>query len=70
MQNVFDELEKEVQAARMAMSAVDRQAGQMAKLLAGRLRNLERTYQNKETLRRLKAELKGFNMATGCWKGP
>lgn len=70
MQNVFDEVEREVNAARMAMLAVDRQAAQMAKLIAGRLRSLESSYQNTSILRRLKAELKGFNMVTGTWKEP
>jgi len=70
MQNVFDEVAREVEAARMAMIAVDQQSAKMAKLLSGRLRNIPLDYWTVGTLRDLKRELRAFDMTTGRWKEP
>lgn len=63
MNNPFDEIEAAVHNARMLNRAVDRQANNLADLLAGRLKNVSEYH-----LKKLKKELRDFNIHTGRWK--
>ena len=66
MGNKFDLMQQAIAEARHTMAAADSQADNLARLLAepGRLRRV-----NRYTLRRLKRELRNFNMVTGEWNG-
>lgn len=62
MDNPFDEMKRAVQQARETKLAVEQQANSMAALLAGNLRGVDSWY-----LKKLKQELRGYNMHTGRW---
>lgn len=64
MSNAFDDVRAAVEAAEFQLAAADRVAYNMAKLLQGRLRNVDSRY----VLARLKRELHDFNAVTGKWK--
>lgn len=50
--------------AKRTFDQADSEAGQMADILSGRLRKVDRYY-----LKKLKHELRDFNANTGKWKG-
>jgi hypothetical protein len=62
--NVFDEMRAAVNNAAETLRAADDCAGSMAALLKGRLRHVA----NVDTLRKLKRELRDFDMVKGEWK--
>lgn len=59
----YDDVRRAVEEARQALRAADMHADGMARLLCGRLRQV-----NSEVLKQLKRELHDFNAATGKWK--
>lgn len=56
-------MRKAVEEAEQTMRAADNCANDMAKVLQGRLRKV-----SDWNLKKLKAELKNYNMHTGRWK--
>jgi hypothetical protein len=64
MNNVFDEMRLAVSLAKDTLRAADNAANDMAILLRGRLRQVN----NRDALRKLKRELRDFDMTTGQWK--
>lgn len=61
----INEMEQALEDARQTMARADRVAGQLARMLRGRLRNANiPSY----ILKDLKKELANFNMHTGEWK--
>lgn len=63
MMNVFDQMREAVNAAAKTMSAADNVAGEMARLLRGRLRKV-----SPWVLVQLKRELQEFDAHRKCWK--
>jgi hypothetical protein len=63
--NKFDEMRGAVAEAKQTLAAADSVAGEMASLLVGRLRCA--TVRSWD-LKRLKKELRDFNIHTGTWK--
>ncbi|SDS24394.1 hypothetical protein SAMN05216198_1522 [Halopseudomonas litoralis] len=61
----FDQMVGAVEQAHTTIRRADRVAGQMARLLRGRLRSADIP---NYILRDLKKELRDFNMHTGEWK--
>lgn len=61
--NKFDEMQEAVREARLTLRAADDVAAAMANLLVGRLH-----FAGPDTLRKLKKELREFDMVTGEWK--
>jgi hypothetical protein len=57
------EMRKAVEEAEQALRAADNVANDIAKVLHGRLRKVSTWH-----LKKLKAELKNYNMHTGRWK--
>lgn len=69
----FNDLKKAVHTAKMVNMAADGTAKDMAILLQGRLRNVNRHDVNRysagnSALRKLKRELANYNMQTGQWR--
>ena len=64
----FKDVETAVNETRTAQMAVDAQAGAMARLLVGRLRNLDPNWQNGRALKALKRELRDFDSRKGWFK--
>ncbi len=62
--NIFDEMRAAVERAKDTLRAADNEAGAMAYLVLGRLRQVKNT----DTLKRLKRELQQFDAHTGMWK--
>jgi hypothetical protein len=62
--NYFDQIQQALREHREAQSAIQRSAQSMALLLAG---NLHHCYP--AVLKRLKDELRNYNVHTGKWKG-
>jgi len=62
-ENAYDLMRRAVEEARQINRAADSCSNTMATLLVGRLRHV-----NRWQLRRLKRELRAFNMHTGEWK--
>ncbi len=62
--NAFDQMEIAMSEARAAMAAADKCANQMARMLRGRLSNVDGY-----VLNQLKHELRDWNMHTKEWKG-
>lgn len=67
--NPFDETRRAVAEAKSTLEATDQAAKDMADLLSGRLRMVSKKFGGRETLRKLKRELQGFNSRTGKWEG-
>ncbi len=63
MDNIFDTVRAAMQQAKATFQAADNTANQMATLLTGRLRKVDRY-----TLRELKRELTHFDAVKGKWK--
>lgn len=63
MDNAFDTMVAALEQARAVQKAADDQARKMAWMLDGRLRHVDAW-----TLKRLKRELRDFNINTGEWK--
>lgn len=63
MENPFDAMRSAVQQAREVDRAVNEQANSLADLLDGRMRHV-----SPYRLKRLKQQLRNFNMHTGTWK--
>jgi hypothetical protein len=61
--NKFDEMREAVCEAEHTLRAADDVAASMARLLVGRLR-----FAGTDALRKLKKELREFDMVTGEWK--
>lgn len=61
---LLSDMEDAVRQAEADLTRADLVAGEMARLLRGRLRQVK----GYNVLKNLKAELKGFNSQTGCWK--
>jgi hypothetical protein len=59
----WDDMNKAMGDAKAAFKRADNVANEMARLMVGRLRKC-----NPSTLRRLKRELRDFNMTTGEWR--
>jgi hypothetical protein len=64
MANKLDEMRDAANEAKSTLAAADSVANTMAFMLRGRMRHVW----NKDTLKRLKAELSNFNSRTGEWK--
>ena len=66
----WHEIHSAIQEAEHTQRAADQNAGEMARMLVGRLRavNSHNLYSNCQILRKLKKELKDFNSHTGEWK--
>lgn len=64
MSNLFDTVRQAVAEAKEQLRAADTVADAMARLLVGRLRNVDSGY----ALATLKAELRDFNACTKRWK--
>jgi len=60
--NPFDAIREAVNEARVIQRAVDKSATDLAWLLEGRLRHV-----SPDLVKRLKRELRDFNMHTGRW---
>lgn len=58
----LDEMQKAISGAKATLRSVDGIANDLAYLLEGRLRHV-----HSWTLKRLKKELRNFNMHTGSW---
>lgn len=67
MDNPFDEMRRAVRQAELIDCAVDRQIEDMLALIVGRLRRVH-SYGGHQKLKRLKRELRDFNINTGKWK--
>lgn len=63
MDNPFDEMRTAVRQAREVNKAIDQMTNNLAELLDGRLRHVDRYW-----LKRLKSQLREFNASTGKWK--
>jgi hypothetical protein len=63
MTNRFDEMRVALREAEATLEAANNVSRQMASMLQGRMR-----YADSEVLKRLKRELRNFNMTTGEWK--
>ena len=61
--NKFDEMREAMREAKATLSAADHVAERLAEMLIGRLHTVS-SYE----LKKLKAELRSFNMSTGRWK--
>jgi hypothetical protein len=61
--NHFDTMRSALQEAKQVQEAADTNATQLAWMLDGRLRRVN----SAEALRRLKRELRSFDMTTGRW---
>lgn len=61
--NIFDEMKGAVRQAEATLRAADSVANDMASLLDGRLKNV-----SPWMLKRLKRQLRDFNIHTGEWK--
>lgn len=70
MNNPFDQVRRAVSDAKEQLAAADDVAYLMAVLLVGRLRKIQMpgNYGATDTLRKLKKELRDFDMTTGKWK--
>jgi len=64
----FSEMKKALDEAEITLKSADSIAGDMAKLLVGRLRKTGNSYQSHLALKNLKRELKDYNIRTGKWK--
>lgn len=65
MSMTITEMEQALEEARITLARADRVAGQMARMLRGRLRSADIPAY---ILKDLKKELAKFNMHTGAWK--
>lgn len=63
--NYWDEIHKAIRAHRDAQAAIQVSASSMSALLVGNLR-----YCSHYTLKKLKEELRDYNIHTGSWKSP
>ena len=61
--NAYDQMRQAVQEAKVTMNAADSVANTMGQMLVGRLQRVDES-----TLRRLKRELRDFNIHTGRWR--
>lgn len=69
MSNQFDEVRAAVAEAKSQIAAADKAAYAMADLLVGRLRYVaDQSYSGVTVLRKLKKELRDFDMVTGKFK--
>jgi hypothetical protein len=70
MSNPFDEVRTAVSNAESQLQAADSAALSMAQLLVGRLRHVQSSghWAGTSALRKLKKELRDFDMTTGEWK--
>jgi hypothetical protein len=64
MSNAFDDVRTAVEQAQFQLEAADSVATNMAKLLVGRLRRVNRH----NALAALKRDLQDYNIQTGKWK--
>ena len=64
MSNVFDNMREALATARDVQNAADENATAMARMLVGRLQRIN----SAEVLRKLKKELRDFDMTTGKWR--
>lgn len=65
----YDEARAAMRDAQSTMKAADEVAGDIASILIGRLRCVNKSgYGGTSTLRSLKRELRDFDMTTGRWK--
>lgn len=62
--NVFDQMREAMEEARRQMRAADDSATKMAEMVVGRLSKVDSV----TTLRKLKRELRDFDMTTGQWR--
>jgi len=62
MSNIFDDMRAAMRDARTTLAAADSVAEELGRMLVGRLNRC-----NTWTLRRLKRELRNFNITTGRW---
>ena len=70
MEDLFSEIKSIVNQAESIQRAVDRNASDMAQLLVGRLRQVNKSglWRDHLILKKMKRELKDFNSHTGEWK--
>jgi hypothetical protein len=68
MANAFDDVRAAVSAAEFQLDAADSVAQNMAILLVGRLRLASKDHRGTAALKKLKRELRDFDMTTGNWK--
>ncbi len=59
-----------IHEAEQTLRQADTVAERALPLIVGRLRQAGTTWNTKELLRKLKRELRGFNMTTRMWTGP
>jgi hypothetical protein len=65
MGNKWDEMRAAYQEAETTIRAADSMVEDMAKMIVGKLKTINRAY----ILKRLKRELRSFNINTGRWMG-
>jgi hypothetical protein len=63
----FTDILAAVREAKAELARADSLAGSMAEVLIGRLRCLK-TYEDRQVLKKLKAELQSFDARTGKWR--
>jgi hypothetical protein len=68
MGNKWDEMREAYKEAETTIKAADFLIADMAKMISGKLRNIELNYQNYRILSKLKRELSEFNLNTRKWK--
>lgn len=68
MEGPWDLMRNALSGADNAFRAADSAATGLAKILEGRLRHVENTHQGANILRKLKKELRDFDMVKGTWK--
>jgi hypothetical protein len=67
--NIWDEVRSAVRQSKATLQAADEVAGDLAQLLAPRLRSVDAgSWDNREALKALKKQLRDFDMTTGKWK--
>lgn len=64
----YREMKEAIKSAELTLRMADMATTDMADLLVGRLRKVQKTYRGVETLKALKKELKQFDSKRGVWK--
>ena len=67
MGNKWDDMREAYKEAETTIRAADFMIADMAKMISGKLHNIELNYQNTLVLKKLKNELSNFNLQTGRW---
>jgi hypothetical protein len=67
--SIWDAIKTAIADSQNVFHAADQAAGDMARLLAPRIRRVDCDHwQNRDALTKLKRELRDFDMTTGRWK--